>query len=413
MIQQWEAWRTAAGEDPFAACKGLAGDATWVLHTHRAHDGGPVGAADLQNIYGPATNDGAPRLHWEHGHYMPILASRYKDGVAQYLTVKAIPIANEPYRRFPFVLWYDPSVPITEPKALPTARVYRGLGWATMRSSWERDATWCTFISADYYAGHQHMDQNHFEIHKLGDLAIDACLYGAHQTHFHNSLLIGGEQTYIHNDPRKWYGPIPKGDPLDTGDILAYEDRSPHYTYVCGECGNAYPKGTVEWFSRQLVFFRPDVFVIFDRTRTPQPAPREWLVHSLGPAALGKNEVVITNGEGKLVSRTLLPREVSISQEWITGGVAKMTNNHVRVVPVRNSETSLNFLTVLQLSRRDDPPAVEATLVGESGASVKLGPRTWEVTFGTDGGPTGHIRITEAGTIVCESDLTTGVALNP
>jgi len=405
MCFQWEAWRTATGENPFEACHGIRGDAAWMLHTSRPHDDGAVGVADIYAYQEPK------KMGWSQYYYMPLIAARYGEPVAQHIA-QAIGPSRFDFRLFPHVLWYEPTVKAAKPEALPTARVFRGLGWAAMRSSWKKDATYCLFVSADYYAGHQHMDQNQVLIHKLGSLAIDACQYGAKDTKYHNTLLIGGSQRPFTTDPVRRYQPVEKKGRFDCGDILAFENREPHYTYVAGECANAYPKGKVKWFSRQVVFCRPDVFVIFDRTETPEPQPREWLLHSLKAADIRGETVTITESKGRLWSKTLLPKAVRILQTPITGGNKNLTHNHISVVPVNNSETKLNFLTVIHASSANSDDRPQVALVGSAGAKVTLGDTTWEVTFGTEGPPSGRIRITGGGAAY-ERELTREVQPNP
>lgn len=80
--------------------------------------------------------------------------------------------------------------------------LFRGVGWAAMRSRWEKDAAWALFICGDHYSGHQHSDQNSFVISLKGDLAIDAGEYGAKETSFHNTVLIGDGQRVHGNDPQ-------------------------------------------------------------------------------------------------------------------------------------------------------------------------------------------------------------------
>ena len=190
---------------PLPCAKGVRGDPQWILHTTRPHDGGAVGIADINAYKKPN------RLCWAHAYYMSLLAARYQDPLAQYFA-QTIPADSHAFRDFPYILWYTPDLEAADPATQPTARLFRGLGWAAMRSSWEDDATFALFVCGDYYAGHQHMDQNSIVIHKQGNLAIDANQYGAKDTAFHNTILIGGSQRPFGNDPVRRVAPSRKGD---------------------------------------------------------------------------------------------------------------------------------------------------------------------------------------------------------
>merc|ERR1712070_559739 len=106
------------------------------------------------------------------------------------------------------------------------------------------------------------------------------------------------------NDPMRFVGD-PKIDPPDgqcyTGSILAYQHAPEHgWTYVAGNATAAYDESKVSEFTRQFVYLRPDLFIVYDRTVTHSPEQREWMLHSLEPASFNsvQQEVTIANGNG-------------------------------------------------------------------------------------------------------------------
>jgi hypothetical protein len=402
IANQWEAWRVATGEDPFTVGKGLSGSAKWMLHTTRPHDDSAAEVADIRTIEKPAL------LGSVDDYFLSLVATRYQDPIAQHL-VQKIPISQYAFNLWAYVLWYDAGLEPEKLETLPTAAVFRGLGWATMRSTWQQDATSALFVCGDYFSGHQHMDQNQLIIRKLGYLAIDACEYGAKATKYHNTILIGGEQRPFDTDPIGRYQPVEKGGRFDCGDLLAWEDQDPNYTYVCGEAANAYPEGQVTSFTRQVVYCRPDIFVVFDRTLTPQPQPREWLLHSLTPAAIDNGEITITDKEGLLWAKTLHPKCV-VAQEPITGGQPNrlLTHNHITVVPEQNAQTGVNFLTVFAASAAASFTKPTVTSANDHSVEITQGAMTWKLTFGAEGNPSGHITITGAAK-PCDRDLAAGM----
>ncbi len=197
LAHELEAWRTATGEDLFPSCPGLRGAPAWLLHSTRPHDGSLAPVADIDT---PAP------WGWQEAEYLQLLAARYQDGLAQRaasLVAPASLAAPEPAcRGWPQVLWFDPAVEPAPLDSQPPGMLFRGVGWAAMRSRWEKDAAWALFICGDHYSGHQHSDQNSFVISLKGDLAIDAGEYGAKETSFHNTVLIGDGQRVHGNDPQ-------------------------------------------------------------------------------------------------------------------------------------------------------------------------------------------------------------------
>ena len=206
---QLEAWRTATGEDLFADCPGLEGAALWFIHGTRPHDDTLAPVADIESP-----------VHWgdQESAYMPLLAARYGSGIAQWAAQKAVP-KHGPHA-WSYLLAYDPGVAPVDRKELPRSCLFSGIGWAAMRGDWTSDATWALLTCGDYYAGHQHFDQNSFLISKGGNLAIDAGEYGAKDTLFHNTILIGSGQRPYGNDPRTRYGVTPPGSEFDTERFL-------------------------------------------------------------------------------------------------------------------------------------------------------------------------------------------------
>ncbi|NQT01649.1 MAG: PDZ domain-containing protein, partial [Planctomycetes bacterium] len=115
-------------------------------------------------------------------------------------------------------------------------------------------------------------------------------------------------------DPQQWL----KGRRLyDIADILAFEDRG-EYLYVAGDCTRAYSPDKLEYFTRQIVFLRPGIFVIFDRVCSTNPQfKKTWLLQAMKEPADTSQDMVVTNGKGRLFIQTLLPENPQI--KLVTG----------------------------------------------------------------------------------------------
>jgi len=105
-------------------------------------------------------------------------------------------------------------------------------------------------------------------------------------------------------DTAEW---IKRSELYNIADILAFEDRGA-YMYVAGDCTRAYSPDKLACFTRQIVFLRPGTFVIFDRVISKKPNfKKTWLLQAMKvPSKTGQN-LVITNGKGRLFVQTLLP----------------------------------------------------------------------------------------------------------
>lgn len=241
-------------------------------------------------------------------------------------------------------LWRDPSVPRGELARAPLSHYSAGPGYFYARSSWEEDATYFFFKCGDRFTAHQHLDVNHFLVFKHAELAGDGGHYDGfgsrHDVNYHlrsiahNTLLVydpdeswsgirgvasnanDGGQTHAwrhHNgafaDVADWKRQYSSAH---VGQILAFADET-DYVYVAGDGSRAYSPHKLDCFTRQIVFLRPDTFVIFDRVRSTNPAFRKtWLLQALKTPVEQSPHLVITNGPGRLFVQTLLPEAADV-----------------------------------------------------------------------------------------------------
>lgn len=247
------------------------------------------------------------------------------------------------------LLWFDPSVKEGDLSKLRLSHVSKGPGYVYARSSWDEDATWFFFKCGKRYTAHQHLDVGHFQIVKHEELAGEGGHYdtfgGLHDTNYyartiaHNSVLvhdpreafaaIRGSSKPISNDGGQaypWPGTIFRhnGDGwdadtwrrgrhlMDIADLLAFQDAGA-WMYTAGDCTRAYAPEKLEWFTRQIVFIRPGTFVIFDRVKSRDAGYRKtWLLHAGKPPVEKGQDLVVTNGRGRLHLQTVLPASPNV-----------------------------------------------------------------------------------------------------
>jgi hypothetical protein len=229
------------------------------------------------------------------------------------------------------VLWWNPEQRPLDYTTLPKTRLFPTSGHVVMRSGWTPGATFATFRCGrfgqiDGYWGRNNADNLSFTIRKHGPLAIDSgpvhsqnvsilgfragrrgesaravADYGR-QTIAHNSITIG-DQEFTHMDwrgnPRsavvrrggqsvpqqkEWWQAWGFDGPqreFQEGRITAYRTH-PAFDYACGDAFHSYPPGWVEEITRQFIYIKPDVFVVYDRVTVPDGKEQPcWLLHSL------------------------------------------------------------------------------------------------------------------------------------
>jgi len=285
--------------------------------------------------------------HSGANHLLFLTFTREKDGLGLAWMEKfreQEPAWNKDREALGRVLWWDPDQKPIDPATLPLTRLFPTSGHVIMRSDWTEDATFATFRCGRYGEidgawGRNNADNLSFTIRKRGPLAIDSGpVHGQNttvlkflgegadsgvpaignygrQTIAHNSITIGDDE-YIHRDwqgkptkdvvrtggqsvpqARDWWGKWgflgPQSDFME-GRITAYRTH-PLYDYACGDARFSYPpEWGVEEITRQFVYLKPDVFMVYDRLVLADPKKTPcWMLHSLRePKARGDEKVL-------------------------------------------------------------------------------------------------------------------------
>ena len=339
-----------------------------------------------------------------------ILVSRYGDEPAH----RAAHAFNEQTPRssvgvyaYKDFLWRDTSINKVSLKNFKLSHISEGPGYVYARSSWDDDATYFFFKCGDRFTAHQHLDVGHFLIYKYEELAGDGGHYDSfgsdHDVNYHlrsiahSTILVydpsekwrgiragnvtgnDGGQSHDwphHNgavtDPEQW---LAGREMYDIADILAFEDRGA-YLYVAGDCTRAYSGEKMDSFTRQIVYLRPDTFVIFDRVCSRDADfEKTWLLQAMKVPTQTYRHLVITNGKGRLFVQTLLParpqvRLVSGAELYSYGGRDYRPGRDTGPAPecrieISPSEPSLcdYFLHVLTAAGSDVESVEQATLI--------------------------------------------------
>lgn len=308
-IKAVEAWRTATGEDLFAATEWYRQRLGYIL-LHRW----PGLAEQFGYQFHPYPSIGdTERGRGSITNYERIMAlmliERYPDEplARQLQALLAAPPANNSSRFLYFdeFLWFNPDQPTTPPTQL--AHYAAGTGTIFLRSGWpdgaadtDPSATHITFQSGDHFTYHQHYDQNSFTLFKYDDLVVDSGMYSGEalsnhdinyyvRTIAHNTLVVynpnedfadarpdassndGGQRPPepASRSPQTIEYYDQNAVRYDTGDILRYEETE-GYSYALGDATKAYNNPTynqamdgfsgnvakVSRFQREFVYLR-------------------------------------------------------------------------------------------------------------------------------------------------------------
>jgi hypothetical protein len=261
----------------------------------------------------------------------------------------ATPKVAEEYYAYLDFLFNDATVPSAKLDDFKLSHHSPGPGYVYARSSWKDDATYFFFKAGPHFTSHQHLDNGHFLIFKHEELAGDGGHFadwnGIHDPNYyirtiaHNSILIHDPNEKFlgirHEDPNfergndggqafPWRQIHINGgiadmdhwnqhkDLLQTAKINTFEDTG-DYLYVAADCTNSYSRHKLEHFTREIVFLRPNTFVIFDRVKSTNPSSKKtWLLQALKIPEQKNGNLVITNGSGRLFVQTLLPIKTTL-----------------------------------------------------------------------------------------------------
>lgn len=341
-------------------------------------------------------------------------------------------------------LWRDESIPKGDLNNFRLSHFSRGPGFVFARSSWDEDATFFFFKAGDRFTAHQHLDNGHFMIYRHEELAGDGGVYdtfdGNHAVNYylrsiaHNTVLVK-DPAETWSNVRAWKGhavndggqahswPHHNGAVSDVpawladsslyniADFLAFEDRG-DYLYLAADLTRSYSKDKLEEFTRQIVYLRPNTFVVFDRVRATRPEfAKTWLLQAMKTPERKDGRLMVTNGRGRLFVQTVLPKNAGINlaagdklhlvEGWACPPereIGRTVECRIEVSPAASAKEDY-FLHVLTAAddRTDSVPSATLT---EDGGKVVLSLDGRNITFekGGVGGSIGNT--TFAGGIV-------------
>jgi hypothetical protein len=235
---------------------------------------------------------------------------------------------------------------------------------------------------------HAHADQNSFVLHAGGEiLAADVGYYTffgdqnydhiSTQTIAHNSVLLDGKGQL--NDIN---GP---------GAITAFFN-SPDFVFFAGDASKAYGPA-VNRFRRDVLYLRPDLFVMADELRAPRPGAWSWTLNTFAAPEIdrGAQEFVVPQRGERLWGKQVFPETLTYTSSnerkypFFTKQWTRFTEAFPepwRLQAVTESRDTADFLTVLKTyeASRGRGLGVTRSLQSATTSAVELKGTDWTVT---------------------------------
>jgi hypothetical protein len=186
----------------------------------------------------------------------------------------------------------------------PTSCIYPHMGWATMRSSWEDDATFLAMKSG-YTWNHAHADAGNFILFKQGKpLIIDSgtCSYSRpeYTTYYrrsraHNVILFNGQ-----GQPEEDIG-LGCKFPGHLHSLIDGHGLKYVYADATGPMAHWFTRNYRHWF------WSGDLILIFDDVRAHTAGQMDWLLHYEGRYTSDASGTRLKNGPAEAMVRMLYP----------------------------------------------------------------------------------------------------------
>jgi len=250
---------------------------------------------------------------------------------------------------------------------LPTARVYKEIGWSVFTDSWTDPTFIAGFKCGDLGANHTHLDNNTFVLWSCGEwLALDlgAGVYNADyfsekrwkmyvvELAGHNGLLIGG-----------------RGQLHGAKGALTVDRLDQDLAVVSGDATANYGPG-VRRAIRHFAVVRRSYAVVVDDVETDAPEKLEWRLHTSSPATILGSRATVKGEKASL--------NVIFPENAVTHSIAEDSrelppgrHDHLLSAAIAQSVTSILLPAVLSPASQE-PPKVSFIITGE-GVEITVG----------------------------------------
>jgi hypothetical protein len=298
LFRLYDWWESATGENIADLTSQTKDSLIWMIHT-------TVPTLDFLVTIGDQARESTAGLFDFHREYVEVLTSLYRRdpwaGFGQwYLSHCAVKRMTQPFTRIYDVAYLERDVPERPLDQLYPVYYAPGPGHLFARSSWRPDATWLGVLAGPLTESHSHRDLGSFQIYKNEWLAYDAG-FDSHsglrqEEAAHNlvELTKGGKPVTMR------YG--------NSARLVALED-DPAFLYVAVDVTPMYAeRAGVSSVQREMVFIKPDTFVVFDRVSAKADITKTWHLSTPHKPVAKSNFASIQGKKSNLTVTALLPR---------------------------------------------------------------------------------------------------------
>jgi hypothetical protein len=203
----------------------------------------------------------------------------------------------------------------------------KSFGVLLMRSGKTEHDTYASFRFGSKYINHQHYDELSFIIYKNNFLALDAGSRTetdhhhnfAPQSVAHNTILIHEPKEEMPHFWKAWsYKPDGKvyynhgGQNNNTNTKAIALQSTEDFIYAAGDATKAYSAIKSKEVTRQFVYLKPDLFVIYDRVASAkEDQTKEFIIHFQNKPQQIDSKTWYAEHDGHLFVRTLLPEKAN------------------------------------------------------------------------------------------------------
>jgi hypothetical protein len=290
------------------------------------------------------------------------------------------------------LLFHDPSAPASFWSALPLQHFAQGSGLLTARSDWGPAPNWLAFHMGNLLqCDHQNASPGHLQIQRgADDLLVNANAAGGNQSQsrnqFANTVVLDdkGEKAQIYRfSSGYWYG--------NPGVVITAYEANEHLVYLAGDCHAAYSSpakpgggGSARELTRQLVYLRPDLIVVYDRATTVKDFyTKEQRWHFLRAPSLTGTAFAETVGKSQLFGQTFSVAELTAKLAPVRVGDATIQELIIQNAAVAPSVRYVTALQIAPATTKSMLPTHHVVSVDSRLEGVQVG--TQVVLFGRDG----------------------------
>lgn len=260
-------------------------------------------------------------------------------------------------------MYFNPNATVTPP-AGPASAVLDEIGWAALRSGWESNDTLLAFISNDSSMGHNHYDQNSFQLATNGTWIAADPGYQDYVPGPNNEFTVRLGHSTIQVDGMGQS--VKGGGQLSTG-LLA-----PAYDYVKGSAAEAYQNPLLRKYDRHIVFVKPHYYVMLDELQADVPRDFDWVMFNGLQSEFKIDGLQAIPGEQRLGSRLNVRKGgAELSVEYLAEDPlsiaigqypgAEKYGDFVKVRSTAAKSAQGKFLTVLQAKPLEEAGKLEET----------------------------------------------------